>query len=101
MDPALVARARLFVDSRGAALVESGTSCWGSRKAVSAPTISSPSLASSSWTMELHGRPTSRPAQRRRHHDLQEPWIAVEDVTAADLAYRRAIERGVGQLLAL
>ena len=27
--------------------------------------------------------------------------LAVEDVTAADLAYRRAIERGVGQLLAL
>jgi len=27
--------------------------------------------------------------------------MAVEDVTAADLAYRRAVERGVGQELTL
>jgi ornithine cyclodeaminase/alanine dehydrogenase-like protein (mu-crystallin family) len=27
--------------------------------------------------------------------------MAVEDVTAADLAYRRAVERGVGQPLSL
>jgi ornithine cyclodeaminase/alanine dehydrogenase-like protein (mu-crystallin family) len=27
--------------------------------------------------------------------------MAVEDVTAADLAYRRAVERGIGQELSL
>jgi len=27
--------------------------------------------------------------------------LAVEDVTAADLAYRRAVERGIGQTLTL
>ena len=46
MDPALVARARLFVDSREAALVESGDVCSASRRAASAPTTSSPSSAS-------------------------------------------------------
>ncbi len=41
---------------------------------------------------------------RRADHEVtifKSLGLAVEDVTAADLAYRRAVERGVGQELAL
>ena len=48
MDPALVTRAHLVVDSRAAALAESGDVLQGSRKAASARTISGRSSDTSS-----------------------------------------------------
>ena len=91
MDPALVARARLIVDSRAAALKESGDVVQG-----------------------MPGGQVRRKPHRRRtwadvmadpkfgRQDASEITIfkslglAVEDVAAADLAYRRATESAKG-----
>jgi ornithine cyclodeaminase len=96
MDPALVARARLFVDSRAAALVESGDVVLG---------IQEKRFGADHIVAEL-GELLADEARPRRRSDTEVTifkslGLAVEDVTAADLAYRRAVERGVGQMLAL
>jgi alanine dehydrogenase len=96
MDPALVARARLFVDSRAAALVESGDVVIGIQEARFGP---------DHIVAEL-GELLAAGAKAVRQSDTEitifkSLGLAVEDVTAADLAYRRAVERGVGQELAL
>ena len=96
MDPALVARARLFVDSRAAALVESGDVVMG---------IQEGRFAATHILAEL-GELLADPAIAGRQSDMdvtifKSLGLAVEDVTAAELAYRRAVERGVGQELAL
>jgi len=95
MDPALVARARLFVDSRAAALVESGDVVLG---------IQEGRFGAGHIVAEL-GELIADEALPRRRTDTEitifkSLGLAVEDVTAADLAYRRAVERNVGQLLA-
>jgi len=97
MDPALVARARLFRRlANGGRSSNQATSCWGCKKAASARITSSPSSA----------RLLADPATAGRRSDTEVTifkslGLAVEDVTAAALAYRRAVERGVGQELAL
>ncbi|MCU1381935.1 MAG: hypothetical protein JWL71_632 [Acidobacteria bacterium] len=94
MDPALVARARLFVDSRAAALVESGDVVLGIQDGL---------FGADHIVAEL-GELLADEAVARRRNDTEVTifkslGLAVEDVTAADLAYRRAVERGIGQEL--
>jgi alanine dehydrogenase len=93
MDPALVARARLFVDSRTAALVESGDVLLG---------IQEGRFAADHIVAEI-GELAAGAIGRRSDADVtifKSLGLAVEDVTAAELAYRRAVERGIGQELA-
>ena len=92
MDPALVARARLFVDSRAAALVESGDVVLG---------IQEGRFTAEHIVAEI-GELVNGAAGRQTDTEItifKSLGLAVEDVTAADLAYRRALERGIGQLL--
>jgi ornithine cyclodeaminase/alanine dehydrogenase-like protein (mu-crystallin family) len=96
MDPDLVARGRLFVDSRAAAMVESGDVVMG---------IQEGRFGADHIVAEL-GELLADEATPRRRSDTEVTifkslGLAVEDVTAADLAYRRAVERGVGQELTL
>jgi len=94
MDPALVARARLFVDSRGAALVESGDVVLGIQEGRFGP---------DHIVAEL-GQLVAGATGRRSDSEItifKSLGLAVEDVTAAQLAYRRAVERGIGQELSL
>jgi ornithine cyclodeaminase len=94
MDPALVARARVFVDSRDAALVESGDVVMG---------INEGRFGADHIAAEL-GEVASGATGRRSDTEItifKSLGMAVEDVTAADLAYRRAVERGVGTELTL
>jgi len=94
MDPALVARARLFVDSRAAALVESGDVVLGMREN---------RFGADHIVAELGELVGAAPARRSDTEVtiFKSLGLAVEDVTAADLAYRRAVERGIGQELSL
>ena len=92
MDPALVARARLFVDSRAAALVESGDVVMGMQEG---------RFGADHIVAEI-GELRDRRGGRRNDTEItifKSLGMAVEDVTAADLAYRRAVERGIGQEL--
>jgi alanine dehydrogenase len=94
MDPALVARARLFVDSREAALVESGDVVMG---------IQEGRFTRDHIIAEL-GEVVDGATGRTSDTDVtifKSLGMAVEDVTAADLAYRRAVERGIGLELTL
>ena len=94
MDPALVARARLYVDSRAAALVESGDVVMGMQEG---------RFTAGHIVAEL-GELIERSAGRTSDTEItifKSLGLAVEDVTAADLAYRRAVERGIGQELTL
>ncbi|MBI3400736.1 MAG: ornithine cyclodeaminase family protein [Acidobacteria bacterium] len=94
MDPALVARARLFVDSRAAALVESGDVALG---------IQEGRFGADHIVAEI-GELVAGAAGRQSDADVtifKSLGLAVEDVTAADLAYRRAVEHGIGTELTL
>jgi alanine dehydrogenase len=94
MDPALTARARFFVDSRAAALVESGDVVIGIQEGRFGP---------DHIVAEL-GEVVNGAAGRQNDTDVtvfKSLGMAVEDVTAADLAYRRACERGIGKELTL
>ena len=94
MDPALVARARLFVDSRTAALVESGDVVLGMQEG---------RFGADHIAGEI-GELVGGAAARRSDTEItifKSLGLAVEDVTAADLAYRRAVERNIGQDLTL
>lgn len=94
MDPALVARARLFVDSRAAALVESGDIVLGMQEG----RFGADHVVAELGELLADGAA----AGRRRDAEVtifKSLGLAVEDVTAADLAYRRAVERNVGQEL--
>jgi ornithine cyclodeaminase len=94
MDPALVARARLVVDSRAAALKESGDVVLG---------IQEGRFAESHIAAEL-GHVVADPKLGRRDADeitiFKSLGMAVEDVAAADLAYRRATESKKGAAIA-
>ena len=94
MDPALVARARLFVDSRAAALVESGDVVLGIREQ---------RFGADHIVAELGELAGGAPGRRTETEItiFKSLGLAVEDVTAADFAYRRAVERGVGRELSL
>jgi len=96
MDPALVARGRLFVDSRRAALVESGDVVLGMQEG---------RFGADHIVAEL-GELLADDSLARRRSDTEVTifkslGLAVEDVTAAALAYRRAVERNAGQELML
>jgi alanine dehydrogenase len=94
IDPLLTARARLFVDSRAAALVESGDVVMGIQEGRFGP---------DHIVAELGELVAGAPG-RRADTDVtifKSLGMAVEDVTAAELAYRRATERGIGVELEL
>jgi alanine dehydrogenase len=100
MDPALVARAKLFVDSRVAALVESGDVVMGIQEG----RFSAEHIVAEIGELVESG--TREGARRDRATDtdvtiFKSLGLAVEDVTAADLAYRRAVERRIGTELTL
>lgn len=91
MDPALVARARLVVDSRAGALLEAGDIALG---------ISERLFAADHIVGELGEIAAGTKSARRHDTDVtvfKSIGMAVEDVAAAHLTYRRAIERGLGQ----
>ncbi len=92
MDPELVARARLFVDSRAAALVESGDVVLGIQEGRFGPNHVVAELG------DLVGGAPGRLTDREVTI-FKSLGMAVEDVTAADLAYRRAVERKIGREL--
>lgn len=94
MDPELVARARLFVDSRAAALVESGDVVRG---------IQEGRFTAGHIAAEIGELVNGAPGRRSDTEVtlFKSLGLAVEDVTAADLACRRAVERNIGQELAL
>jgi ornithine cyclodeaminase len=95
MDPALTRRGRLFVDSRAAALVESGDIVIGIREG---------QFAASHIVGELGELLAGKMEGRRSPRDVtifKSLGLAVEDVAAANLAYRRAIEQDVGTELEL
>jgi alanine dehydrogenase len=96
MDPALVARARLFVDSRAAALAEAGDVVLGMQEG---------RFGADHIVAEL-GELLADETLVRRRDDMEVTvfkslGLAVEDVLAAELAYRRAVERNVGRELTL
>jgi len=95
MDPALVARARLVVDSRAAALVESGDIVRG---------LAEGRFAADHVAGELGDVVRGALAGRTSADEItvfKSLGMAVEDVVAADLVYRRALERGAGTDLTL
>jgi ornithine cyclodeaminase len=94
MDPALVARARLFVDSRKAALVESGDVVLGIKEGRFGPDHVFAELG------EVVNGAAGR-ASDTQVTVFKSLGLAVEDVTAADLVYRRAVDRHVGRELEL
>jgi ornithine cyclodeaminase len=94
MDPELVTRARLFVDSRAAALVESGDIVLGIQEGRFG------ALHIVAEIGELLKGATGRRTQKEVTV-FKSLGLAVEDVMAADLAYRRAVERGIGTELTL
>ena len=94
MDPELVARGRLFVDSRKAALVESGDVVLGIQEGRFGP---------DHIVAEL-GEVVNGSGGRRNDTEItifKSLGMAVEDVTAAALAYQRAREKNVGRELEL
>jgi alanine dehydrogenase len=94
MDPALTTRARLFVDSRAAALVESGDIVMG---------IAEGRFSAEHIVAEI-GELVNGAEGRRNDTEVtifKSLGLAVEDVTAADLAYRKAVERNLGTELSL
>jgi ornithine cyclodeaminase/alanine dehydrogenase-like protein (mu-crystallin family) len=90
MDPELVARARLFVDTRAGALQESGDIVQGIREQ---------RFDAAHIVAEL-GELVANPALRRQTEDeinvFKSLGMAVEDVAAASLVYQRARESGRG-----
>jgi alanine dehydrogenase len=80
MDPALVARARLFVDSRAAALKESGDVI----------PFGSPHI------MAELGEPSAARKSEDEITIFKSLGLAIEDVAAAHLALTRAKESGIG-----
>ena len=95
MAPELVARARLFVDSKAAALVESGDVVMGIREG----RFNESHLAGELGEIVLH-----RIAGRTSTDEItvfKSLGMAVEDVVTADLVLRRATETGAGTELTL
>jgi alanine dehydrogenase len=90
MDPALVARARMFVDSRAGALAESGDLVMG---------IAEHRFGPEHVAGELGELVLGRVEGRRSAEEItifKSLGMAVEDVATADLVYRRALDAGVG-----
>jgi ornithine cyclodeaminase len=95
MAPDLVARSRLFVDSRAAAVVESGDVVMG---------IKEQRFSESHIAGELGEVVLGRVAGRTSPKEItvfKSLGMAVEDVVTADLVFRRAVESGAGTELTL
>jgi alanine dehydrogenase len=95
MAPELVARARLFVDSRAAAMVEAGDVVMG---------IAEQRFDQRHIAGELGDVVLNRAAGRVSPEQItvfKSLGMAVEDVVTADLVVRRAIESGAGTELTL
>jgi ornithine cyclodeaminase len=95
MAPALVARGRLFVDSKKAALIESGDVVMN---------IAEGHFDASHLRGEIGELVLGRVAGRTADADVtifKSLGMAVEDVVAADLVFRRASESGAGTELTL
>ena len=95
MPPALVARSRLFVDSRAAAIVESGDIVMN---------IAAKLFDESHIRGEIGELVLGRVEGRRSADEItvfKSLGMAVEDVVAADLVFRRAAESGAGTELTL
>jgi len=95
MPPQLVRRGRLFVDSRDAALVESGDVVMN---------VNAGLFDASHIRGELGELVLGRVAGRTSSKDItifKSLGMAVEDVVAADLVFRRASESGAGTELTL
>ena len=95
MDPQLVKRGRLFVDSRNAALVESGDIVMN---------LASGLFDASHVRGEVGELVLGRISGRVGDGDItifKSLGMAVEDVVAADLVFRRASESGAGTELTL
>jgi alanine dehydrogenase len=95
MPPSLVARGRLFVDSRAAAVVESGDVVMGVRE----NRFDERHIAGEIGDVVL-GRVAGRTADDEVTI-FKSLGMAVEDVVAADLVLRRALETGAGTELTL
>ena len=95
MAPALVARARLFVDSKAAALVESGDIVMGIHDGL----FDRGHVAGELGELVL-GRIDGRTGDEQITI-FKSLGMAVEDVVSADLVFRRAIETGAGTELTL
>jgi ornithine cyclodeaminase/alanine dehydrogenase-like protein (mu-crystallin family) len=95
MDPALVARAALFTDSRAAIFKESGDVIQSIREG---------RFGEGHLRAELGEVISGSKAGRRSEEEVtlfKSLGLAIEDLTAADLAYRRARELGRGMEVAL
>ena len=95
MPPQLVTRSRLYVDSRDAAIVESGDVVMN---------IAAGLFEASHIRGELGELVLGRVAGRTSDQDItvfKSLGMAVEDVVAADLVFRRASESGAGTELTL
>ncbi|MBP7569490.1 MAG: ornithine cyclodeaminase family protein [Acidobacteria bacterium] len=94
IDPALLASGRLFVDSREAALAESGDVIQG---------ISEGRFGPDHIEAELGEVIAGRPIAGNGGDPVifKSLGLAVEDVAAADVVYRRAVDCGVGAQLSL
>lgn len=91
MDAALVARSRVFVDSRAGALAEAGDIVLA---------IQEGACGADHIVAELGDIASGAAIGRRSARDVtlfKSLGMAVEDVAAAHLAYRRATERGLGR----
>jgi ornithine cyclodeaminase len=91
MAPETVARARLFVDSRAAALVEAGDVVMSIREG---------RFDAGHIAGELGELVLGRVEGRRSDTEItifKSLGMAVEDVSTAELVYRRAAERGIGR----
>jgi ornithine cyclodeaminase len=95
MAPALVGRSRLIVDSRAAALVESGDVVLG----IEEGRFDREHVAGELGDVVL-GRVDGR-TSAEQVTIFKSLGMAVEDVVAADLVYRRAVETGAGTELTL
>ena len=90
MAPELVARATLFVDSRAAALLESGDVVQGIAAGLFGPDQIRAELGDVAGGRVV-GRSTSGEVTI-----FKSLGLAVEDVAAAHLAYTRAVAQGLG-----
>jgi ornithine cyclodeaminase len=91
MDPALVARGRLFVDSRAAAMVESGDVVMG---------IAEGHFPASHLAGELGEVLAEKIEGRRSSREItifKSLGLAIEDLVAAEIVYARAVQQDVGE----
>jgi alanine dehydrogenase len=95
IDPALVVRSRLVVDSRAAALQESGDIVQPIRQGL----ITAEHVAAELGEIVCGQKPGRR--SDREVTLFKSLGQAIEDLVAADLAYRRARESGRGHMLEL